>query len=171
MVSVTAGGGALPRGGGPPGGGRVLGEAELAEQAGGHHNGAAAERRQATSRLPRSTRLGARAAVPAASHAQIAIADPGAPDKPQGRQGQAWTACGHCVQSTDRRAFHNQELAQLQAPRAEGSGSRGEVRAPEDSCTHPQQGLQDCTHWSSFRKTPHTTLTATHSSARSSMRT
>lgn len=84
-----------------------------------------------------------------------------------------WTACSHCVQSTDSRAFHNWELARIQGPGSDGSGRRGRSEHPRTApcCPPSPLGRRQCTHWSSFRKMPHTTLTAAHSSARSSVRT
>lgn len=71
-----------------------------------------------------------------------------------------WTACSHCVQSTDSRAFHNWELARIQGPRSDGSGARrSEHRGPSLLPPLPL-GAAAVTSLVSFRKMPHTTLTA-----------
>lgn len=150
-------------------------------------------------RLSRRTQLGApRPRGFAASHIQIQSQFMWHPDKPnetgRGRQaGQpwlggrqlslvnTWTPFGHCFQRTERRAFNNQggELAPGAPKWPQGRHRKVAVQYSEHLRTaHRREGPPQSrglpgggTYWSSFRKTPHTTLTATQNSARSSMRT
>lgn len=60
----------------------------------------------------------------------------------------------------------------LSTARRDGLGARGGHGRAQGARGQPRrEGPRGSTHWSSLRKTPHTTLTATQNSASSSMRT